>query len=246
MATKVILWLVAGYLMGSIPFGLVLSRVFFREDIRRLGSGNIGATNVLRNFGPIPFGLVLALDMGKGAAAVLGGRALGLDPAWALLAGLASIAGHNWSVFLGFKGGKGIATSGGVVLAAYPPQVIAVVLGVFLLGVLATRIMSVGSLSAAASFPLASIVLMWGSRVERWPHMAVAAVAAAFAFYRHRENIRRLLEGREPRITLRRSRPAEGGATWFAGGAGERRAGERNFTGAAKGDGEGERKRAER
>lgn len=210
MAIRITLWIVAGYLLGSIPFGFILTRALFREDIRKLGSGNIGATNVLRNFGPIPFAVVLALDMGKGAAAVLGGRALGLDPAWALLAGLASIAGHNWSVFLGFRGGKGIATSGGVVLAAYPPQVIAVVLGVFLLGVLVTRIMSVGSLSAAASFPLASLAFMWADRFARWPHVVVAAVAAVLAFYRHRDNIRRLLEGKEPRISLRRTRPGEG------------------------------------
>lgn len=213
MAIRITLWIVAGYLLGSIPFGLILTRALFREDIRKLGSGNIGATNVLRNFGPVPFAVVLALDMGKGAAAVLCGRALGLDPAWALLAGLASIAGHNWSVFLGFRGGKGIATSGGVVLASYPPQVIAVVLGVFLLGVLVTRIMSVGSLSAAASFPLASFAFMWADRSARWPHMAVAAVAAALAFYRHRDNIRRLLEGKEPRVSLRRTRPGEGKAS---------------------------------
>ncbi len=209
MAARIALWLAVSYVVGSIPFGLIFSLVLFREDIRRMGSGNIGATNVLRNFGPIPFVAVLALDMGKGVAAVLGGRALGLDPAWALLAGLCSIAGHNWSVFLRFKGGKGIATSGGVVLAAYPPQVIAVVLGVFLLGVLSTRIMSVGSLAAAIAFPLASAVIMWGDRASRWPHMAVAGVAAALAIYRHRENIRRLLEGREPRISLRRSRTSE-------------------------------------
>lgn len=175
-----------------------------------MGSGNIGATNVLRNFGPLPFAVVLALDMGKGAAAVLGGRALGLDPSWALLAGLLSVAGHNWSVFLRFKGGKGIATSGGVVLAAYPPQVIAVVLGVFALGVLLTRIMSVGSLSAAVAFPLASVLFLWGERAARWPHMAVAAVAAVLAVYRHRENIRRLMEGKEPRVSFRRSRTGEG------------------------------------
>ena len=141
MALKAVAWIIASYVIGSIPFGLIVSKLLFKQDLRKLGSGNIGATNVLRNFGAQPFIAVMMLDIGKGIAAVAIGRAMGLGPNLALLAGLASIIGHNWSVFLGFRGGKGIATSGGVIIAAYPWQVTLVVIGVFVLLVLVTRIM---------------------------------------------------------------------------------------------------------
>ncbi len=212
MAWKAPLWMACSYLLGSVPFGLLVSLLVFRRDIRRLGSGNIGATNVLRNFGVRPFIAVTLLDMGKGVAAVVVGRALGLGPGLSLLAGLLSIVGHNWSLFLRFRGGKGIATSGGVIIAAYPWQVVLAVLGTFLVMVLITRIMSVGSLSAAVAFPVAAGVLFHGDLSRFWPHLAVACLASLFAFYRHRENIRRLLSGSEPRISLRPRRAGEEGA----------------------------------
>jgi len=209
MAWKACVWLVASYLLGSIPFGLVVSRLVYRQDLRRLGSGNIGATNVLRNFGVAPFIVVTVLDMGKGAAAVLVARALGLNPALSLLCGLLAVVGHNWSLYLSFRGGKGIATTGGVILAAYPWQVIAAVLGTFLVMVLLVRIMSVGSLSAAAAFPVSTALLLHGDLGRFWPHLVVSVLGSAFAFYRHRDNIRRLMEGNEPRIRLKRG-PSRG------------------------------------
>lgn len=195
-----VLWIPASYLLGSVPFGLLVSRLLYKQDLRALGSGNIGATNVLRNYGVQPFIAVMMLDMAKGIAAVAVGRAAGLGPTLSLLAGLAAIAGHNWSVFLGFKGGKGIATSGGVLIAAFPWTVTVTVLGVFVAMLLLTRIMSLASMSAAVSFPLVSAWVFWDDAGRYWPHLAVAALACVSALLKHRENIGRLLRGEEPRL----------------------------------------------
>lgn len=209
MALKTVSWILASYLIGSVPFGLVVSKLLYKQDLRKLGSGNIGATNVLRNYGVQPFIAVMLLDMAKGITVVAVGRALGLGPSLSLLAGLASIVGHNWSVFLKFKGGKGIATSGGVVIAAYPWQITVTVLGLFIIVVLITRIMSLASMIAATAFPLATAVVLWNDLGEYWPHLAVAVLACFFAIFKHRENIGRLLRGEEPRIGRRK--PHAGG-----------------------------------
>jgi glycerol-3-phosphate acyltransferase PlsY len=207
LALKAAAWILASYVIGSIPFGLVVSKLLFKQDLRKLGSGNIGATNVLRNFGVQPFIAVMLLDMAKGIAAVAIGRALGLGPTLSLVAGMASIIGHNWSVFLGFKGGKGIATSGGVIIAAYPWQVIVVVIGVFVLLVLVTRIMSVGSIAAAVAFPVAALVFLWGDMRDYWAYIIIAILTCVFAIYKHRENIKRLMKGEEPKIKSRKAAP---------------------------------------
>lgn len=207
-ALRAVLWIAASYLIGSVPFGLLVSKAVFKQDLRKLGSGNIGATNVMRNFGVKPFIAVMLLDMGKGVAAVAIGRALGLGVNLSLLAGLAAIIGHNWSVFLGFKGGKGIATSAGVIFAAFPWPVTAASLGAFLVMVLITRIMSVGSISGATALLVSTLVIFRGEMGERWLHVVVAAVAYAFVVYKHRDNIGRLLKGEEPRLSLPgKSRP---------------------------------------
>jgi glycerol-3-phosphate acyltransferase PlsY len=194
-------WLPVSYLIGSVPTGLIVAKAIYHSDLRKLGSGNIGATNVMRNFGVQPFLGVLAIDMLKGVLAVQGAEALGLSRPLVLLAGLLSIVGHNWCIWLRFSGGKGIATSGGVIIAAFPWQVIAVVIGVFLVVVAASRIMSAGSLSAAAAFPLSVAIYYRGSMGAEWSALAFSLVTAAFAFYRHRDNIRRLMRGEEPRIS---------------------------------------------
>lgn len=212
MALKSVLWIIASYLIGSIPFGLVVSKGLFKKDLRELGSGNTGATNVLRNFGAKAFIAVLILDMAKGIVAVKAGSALGINPQLALLAGLAAIIGHNWSLYLRFKGGKGIATSGGVIIAAYPTAVTLGVIGVFLVVVLITRIMSVASLAAALTFPVTAAIVLSGKLSDHWLHLAVAIIACLLAFYTHRQNIRRLLRGEEPRIKFRRSGSEEAAA----------------------------------
>ncbi|OFW60383.1 MAG: acyl-phosphate glycerol 3-phosphate acyltransferase [Candidatus Solincola sediminis] len=208
MILKAVLWVIASYLIGSIPFGLLVSKGLFKQDLRKLGSGNIGATNVMRNFGVKPFVAVMVMDMAKGIAAVKIGSGIGLNPQVALLSGLAAIIGHNWSLYLKFKGGKGVATSGGVIIAAYPVAVSLAVVGVFVIMVLATRIMSVASISAALAFPISAAIVFSGKLDNYWPHLAVAMVALLFALYKHRENIARLVRGEEPKIKLRRTAAA--------------------------------------
>lgn len=209
MDATAVAWIFASYVIGSIPFGLLVSMLLYRQDLRKLGSGNIGATNVLRNYGVRPFIAVMLMDMAKGVAAVAIGRALGLGPNLSLLAGLASIIGHNWSIFLGFKGGKGIATSGGVIIAAYPWQVTVAVLGMFVVVVLLTRIMSVASMSAAVTFAVATFIAYWGRMDEYWPFLVIAVLGSALAVYQHRENIKRLLKGEEPKIGKRKVQTSE-------------------------------------
>lgn len=183
------------YVIGSLPTGLLMLRALRGIDIRRYGSGNIGATNVYRVAGLPTAVLVLVVDMMKGAVPLLLARAWHQVPAALVLTGLAAIAGHNWSVFLRFTGGKGIATSFGVLLALSPvvAGVAAVVWG---LVVLLTRYASLASLLAIGSVPLA----MW-RRAEPAPYVAFGLVAFAFAVWRHRANISRLLAGTELPIT---------------------------------------------
>ena len=210
MDAKAAAWIFASYVIGSIPFGLLVSMLLYKQDLRKLGSGNIGATNVLRNFGVQPFIAVMLLDMAKGVAAVAIGRALGLDPNLSLVAGLASIIGHNWSIFLKFKGGKGIATSGGVIIAAYPPREVTVpVLGMFVVVVLLTRIMSVASMSGAVTFTVTTFIAFWGEWGEYWLYLVIAVVGAGLAIFQHRENIKRLLKGEEPKIGKRKAQASE-------------------------------------
>lgn len=191
MGTSSLLWIGIGYLLGSIPFGLLLTRMI-GIDIRSVGSGNIGTTNVLRTGNKGLAAATLLLDAGKGAAAVLLGQQFGGVEA-GMLAGVAAFIGHCFPVWLGFKGGKGVATLLGVALAAVPlAGVIALV--TWLVGALATRYSSVGGLAAAVAAPVAAAAL--GA-----PHSAIAlAVMTAILFRKHRDNIARLRAGTESRI----------------------------------------------
>lgn len=189
--------LVLGYLVGSLPTGLVVIRAVRGIDIRRHGSGNIGATNVFRVAGLPTAALVLGVDMLKGAVPVLLARTWGLPPLAVVLAGLAAIAGHNWSVFLRFTGGKGIATSFGVLLAVSPPSA-AVAAGVWLLVAAVTRYASLASLLAITTVPV-----VMGVRREPREHVAFGVVALLLAAYRHRANIGRLRRGTELKVTDR-------------------------------------------
>jgi len=186
-----------GYLVGALPTGLLVIRALRGVDIRRVGSGNIGAANVYRVAGLPTAALVLAADMAKGAAPVLLAQGWGRLPAAGVLAGLAAIAGHNWSVFLRFRGGKGIATSLGV-LAALSPAAAAVAVGIWVAAVGVSRYASLGSLLAVASVPL----VMW-RRGEPAAHLGFGAVALLLALYTHRANIGRLVRGAEMKITDR-------------------------------------------
>ncbi len=186
------------YLLGSVPFGFLVAKVA-GLDITKQGSGNTGATNVLRTLGPKYAVPVLALDLAKGAISAYAGlRLTGLGTVGALLVGAAAVAGHNWSIFLRFRGGKGVASSAGVVLVAFPLLLLAA-LGVFVLIVLVTRYVSLGSLIASWTAVALSFTPDYGLHA-RIPILMLAILIT----YQHRANIGRLLAGTELRIALRK------------------------------------------
>ena len=184
----------AAYLIGSIPFGYILTRLFKRLDIRRYGSGNIGATNVLRLLGWKAAVPVLLLDVGKGSAVVLLARAISGETIVVLAAALAVLLGHCFPVFLKFKGGKGAATGMGLLIPlSWEVCVAAVVLAVLV--IVATRYVSLGSITGAFSVPL--FMLLFGYEPL---YLIFGAAMALLVIFRHHENIRRLLSGTESRL----------------------------------------------
>ena len=183
---------VLGYLLGSVPFGVLIARALGLGDLRSIGSGNIGATNVLRTGNKAAAAATLVLDAGKGAAAVLAARALAGETA-AMVAGFAAFLGHCFPVWLGFKGGKGVATFLGLTIALAWPAGLAAC-ATWLATAAAFRFSSLAALVAAASIPL------WLAAFGR-PHAVLFGIAlAALIFARHHSNIRRLLDGSEPKI----------------------------------------------
>ena len=187
--------LLGAYLFGSLSFATILVRVFRGEDIREAGSGNAGATNVLRTAGKGLAITTLVLDMLKGTLAVLAMRLVTDDPRWIAAAAVAGVLGHVFPVWFGFKGGKGVATAGGAFLVIAPSAVLAVIL--FSLGVIAvTRFVSLGSITGACLLPIAVRVLHRGGDAD----VIAAVIAAALLIITHRGNIRRLLNGTERRF----------------------------------------------
>ncbi|MGH1367833.1 MAG: glycerol-3-phosphate 1-O-acyltransferase PlsY [Maritimibacter sp.] len=185
-----------GYLLGAVPFGMVMAKVFGLGDIRKIGSGNIGATNVLRTGNKIAALLTLIGDVGKGAFAVLmAGQLIGADAAQ--VAGFFAFLGHCYPVYIGFKGGKGVATWLGTVLALAWPIGLAAA-GTWLVVVALFRISSLGGMLAAVATPIWALVL------GRADMALLCAALAALILLRHHENIRRLLRGEEPRIGKKR------------------------------------------
>jgi acyl phosphate:glycerol-3-phosphate acyltransferase len=182
-----------GYLLGSIPFGLLLTRVAGLGDIRGIGSGNIGATNVLRTGRRGLAAATLVLDAIKGAAAILIARALLWDQDTALFAGLAAVLGHLFPVWLSFKGGKGVATGLGVLIAASWPVGLAACATWLVVAAIA-RLSSLASLAAFAAAPIVALIL------EEFGLVKLAFTIAVLVFVRHQANLRRLFAGTEPRI----------------------------------------------
>jgi acyl phosphate:glycerol-3-phosphate acyltransferase len=187
--------LIVAYLLGSIPFAYVLVRLAGAGDVRRVGSGNVGATNAMRAVGWKLAAIVAALDVGKGVLAVVLMREVTANPAWAAAAGVMAVVGHCFPVWLSFQGGKGVATAAGAfgTIALAP---IAAVAAVWFALLALTRIVSLSSVIAAASFPVLFYVL------ERPPlRVATCAVAAVVVIiWRHRSNMVRLVQGDEPRL----------------------------------------------
>ena len=180
-----------GYLLGSIPFGLILTRLFGAGDLRTIGSGNIGATNVLRTGRKGLAAATLLLDMAKGAAAVCIARMIA--PELTLIGGLAAFLGHCYPVWLGFKGGKGVATMLGIALA-FNWIIGLIFAGVWLGAMGLTRISSVGGMAAAVAVPIAAFSL------AGWHPAKMLALMAIVVLWKHRENIARIKAGTEPKV----------------------------------------------
>jgi acyl phosphate:glycerol-3-phosphate acyltransferase len=194
----VVIAFLLGYLLGSIPFGLILTKLAGTPDLRSIGSGNIGATNVLRTGRKGLAAATLLFDMLKGTVAVILAGYYG-GPNAAMLAALGAFLGHLFPVWLGFKGGKGIAVSLGILLAVYWPVAL-LGLATWILMLAAFRISSLSALVAAVATPAYMFLF-------HREHAAVLAVLlAVLVFVAHRDNIRRLLSGEEPRVG--RSKPA--------------------------------------
>lgn len=185
-----------GYLLGSIPFGLIFSYLSGAGDVRKIGSGSTGATNVLRTGKTWAAAATLMFDAAKGAAAILIVRA-SYGNALAVFAGFGALVGHIFPVWLGFKGGKGVATACGILLAVYWPACL-VLLGVWLAMLALFRISSLSALTACVAAPIAMMAF------HQPLYATLALVMALVIVYAHRENIARLLKGEEPRVGAKR------------------------------------------
>lgn len=198
--------LAGAYFVGSISFSLLIVRLLSRIDLRTFGSGNAGATNVLRASGRWPALLALALDVAKGVAPVRIAQAMGATAEIAAGAGLAAVLGHVFPVWFGFRGGKGVATGFGVFVALFPLAA-ALALGLFVGVVGATRFVSLGSIVAAVALPPLALGLARGGWAPAIPTgvVLIATAAVAIVLARHRTNFARLLAGTERRLGSRRT-----------------------------------------
>ncbi len=209
---------VVGYLLGSIPFGLLIGRLFKNVDVREHGSGNTGMTNVLRTVGLPAATLVLLADMGKAALAVFAARLVVGAPGVEVTAALATIIGHNWPVFLGFKGGRGTSAGWGALVALSPiSALVATLLGAPTVAL--SRYMSLGSLVGTVSGATAIVMLAilgGGPAAYAW----YGLIGAPMIIARHRDNIQRLLKGEERKVggsaapVKRRTKAARGRQRW--------------------------------
>src|SRR6202158_792262 len=199
----------AAYLLGSIPFGLLLAKLFDGSDVRKSGSGNIGATNVARVAGPLAGILTLVFDTAKGAGAVwLAGRATNESATWMMIAAFAVLLGHWFPVWLQFKGGECVATALGVFLALCPLAAVSALL-LFLLCVAYWRYVSLGSIAAAAAMALL-IYFLCAARHALPIVIDVGTLAIALlVIYKHDANFQRLVEGTEPRFSFSKKKETE-------------------------------------
>jgi acyl-phosphate glycerol 3-phosphate acyltransferase len=192
MDAMMIVYVILAYLIGSIPSGLIIGKGLFGTDVRQFGSKNIGATNTYRVLGLKAALPVFICDALKGAIGVLLLASYG--PAFAILGGILAMVGHNWSIFLGFKGGRGVATGLGV-LIALSPLVAVICFAIWGIIVYPTKLVSLGSIIAAAAVPL--LMFLTG---QSWWYVGFGALAALFVILRHRDNIIRLLSGKELKV----------------------------------------------
>ena len=185
---------IVAYLIGSIPNGLIIGKLFWQIDLREHGSKNIGATNAYRTLGAKPAALIFIMDLLKGIIGVwLGSYMIG-TPFAMILGGIAAIIGHNWSAFLKFTGGKGVATGLGVI-AMLMPQVTIIVFVTWLVIVYVTKYVSLASIIAAMMVPICSYFFN-----EPLEYLCFSILAAVFVIYRHKSNVQRLINGNESKI----------------------------------------------
>jgi glycerol-3-phosphate acyltransferase PlsY len=210
-AIRIVASVAAAYLLGAIPFALIVGKRLYGIDVRTAGSGNLGATNVMRVLGWKAALLTFVLDVAKGAIAVLIAAFL-IPPSmygntaneWAMIvATFSAIAGHSFSPYIGFKGGKGVATAAGALLvltpAAWP-----ILFLTWLLVIALSRMVSLGSIVIAIEFPILVVLLYPGDM----PRLALALLAAGLVIWRHSANIKRIVKGQEPRMTFTRGEAA--------------------------------------
>ena len=193
MAEYVILWILVAYFIGAIPFGLLLTRLLGADDIRHIGSGNIGATNVLRTSHWMLAALVLVLDAGKGWLAVMLAHSFSNNQTLPYMAAMAAFLGHIYPIWLKFKGGKGVATYFGVLLGLYP------LAGGFF-GIIWLAALGLGrrsSIAALVACTLTPLILYFSGSIAM---AQMTGILSAIAFWTHRANIKRLLNGTEPKI----------------------------------------------
>jgi len=201
---NVVVAVIMSYLLGSIPTAYLFGRFLQGIDIREYGSGNVGATNAIRVLGKVPGSIVLLLDIGKGALALtVVGDVFGLDSAASrIFLALAVVAGHNWTIFLNFKGGKGIATSLGVLIGLtieFPELrgVLFICLLAWLISFLVSGIVSISSIIAATVLPVAMVLT-----AQSFAMILLGVIFCLFVIIRHRPNIKRLFSGQEPKVDL--------------------------------------------
>lgn len=181
-------------MLGSVPFGLLIGKLWAKVDVRLRGSGNIGTTNVLRTLGPLPAAVVLLFDVGKGWLPVFFAVKFGFSDGAVAVAALAAVAGHSWSVFLKFKGGRGVATALGVLIGLSPWTALSLV-GVFAVVVALSGYVSLGSIVASVLMPI--VLALFGASGA---YIVLGIILGGLSVVRHAPNIRRLREGTENRF----------------------------------------------
>ncbi len=192
------------YLLGSIPVGWIVARLFFHTDIRDKGSGNIGATNALRQFGTTVGLIVLLLDMSKGILAVLLAKSIyGSGALMVVICGLLAIMGHVFPIWLKFKGGKGVATAAGVFVALTPISLLIALL-VFIVIVAITRYVSLGSIVAALSLLVVNVISIFRQAHKDYALLILVVLIVTMIIYKHKDNIARLIRGNENKISFTR------------------------------------------
>ncbi|MBQ8648957.1 MAG: glycerol-3-phosphate 1-O-acyltransferase PlsY [Clostridia bacterium] len=214
MLISAIITVIAAYLLGSINFAVIFSAVFVKKDVRDMGSGNAGTTNVMRTAGFLPGLLTFICDALKGFAACMIGKLIfdyiytATGAEWALpiygayLCGVACMLGHIFPLFFQFRGGKGVATSVGI-FAVCCPIAIVIGLAVFAVMTLITKIVSLSSLTATVTVVVLSVVF-YNENAALWPQAVLSIIMGAMVFLKHKENIKRLVSGEESKINIRR------------------------------------------